>query len=67
MSDNTPDFTADIDTVGTPDGEAPDHDPTNGRWLEKDFATALERCGYLTARNMKDRSISCATSRRSSP
>ena len=43
MSDDTSEFTADIDTVGTPDGEEPDHDPTNGRWLETQVADALDR------------------------
>ena len=28
-----------------------DHDPTNGRWLEKEFAAALKQWGYRTARN----------------
>ncbi|MEZ3169752.1 restriction endonuclease [Halorubrum sp. RMP-47] len=28
-----------------------DHDPTNGRWLERRAAEALESWGYLTARN----------------
>mgnify|MGYP000353676422 CR=1 FL=1 len=41
-----------IDALGTPDKEIDvDHDPTNGRWLEKEFADALERWGYQTARN----------------
>jgi len=51
MSDDSPDFTAEIDTVGTPDGEDPDHDPTNGRWLETRVAETLEQWGYRTARN----------------
>jgi Holliday junction resolvase-like predicted endonuclease len=37
--------------VGTPDGEDPDHDPTNGRWLETRVAETLEQWGYRTARN----------------
>ncbi|MDB2276107.1 hypothetical protein PM022_16485 [Halorubrum ezzemoulense] len=51
MSDNSPDFTDEIDTVGTPDGEDPDHDPTNGRWLETRVAKTLEQWGYRTTRN----------------
>ena len=51
MSDNSPDFTDEIDTVGTPDGEDPDHDPINGRWLETRVAETLEQWGYSTARN----------------
>ncbi|OYR59195.1 hypothetical protein DJ83_13310 [Halorubrum ezzemoulense] len=51
MSNNTLDLTDDIDTVGTPDSEDPDHDPTNGRWLETQVADALDRWGYRTARN----------------
>ncbi|WP_241982638.1 MULTISPECIES: restriction endonuclease [unclassified Halorubrum] len=37
--------------MGTPDGEEPDHDPTNGRWLESRVAETLEQWGYKTARN----------------
>ncbi|WP_158294384.1 restriction endonuclease [Halorubrum sp. SD690R] len=37
--------------MGTPDGEDPDHDPTNGRWLETRVAETLEQWGYRTARN----------------
>lgn len=51
MSDNSPDFTAEIDAVGTPDDEDPDHDPTNGRWLETQVAETLQQWGYSTARN----------------
>ncbi|WP_170938299.1 restriction endonuclease [Halorubrum sp. Hd13] len=51
MSNDIPDFTDEIDTVGTPDGEEPDHDPTNGRWLETRVAETLEQWGYSTARN----------------
>ncbi|EMA71075.1 hypothetical protein C462_08145 [Halorubrum distributum JCM 13916] len=51
MSDDIPDFTDEIDTVGTPDGEDPDHDPTNGRWLETRVAETLGQWGYRTARN----------------
>jgi len=51
MSDDIADFTAEIDTVGTPDDSEPDHDPTNGRWLEARVAETLERWGYRTARN----------------
>ena len=51
MSDDSPDFTAEIDAVGTPDDEDPDHDPTNGRWLETRVAETLEQWGYRTARN----------------
>ena len=51
MSDDITDVTDDIDTVGTPDGEVPDHDPTNGRWLETRVAETLEQWGYRTARN----------------
>ncbi|GAB7010767.1 hypothetical protein [Halorubrum trueperi] len=41
-----------IPGVGDTDEEPTvDHDPTNGRWLEKEFVTALETWGYLTARN----------------
>ena len=41
-----------IPGVGDTDEEPTvDHDPTNGRWLEKEFAAALERWGYRTARN----------------
>lgn len=41
-----------IPGVGDTADEPPvDHDPTNGRWLEKEFADALETWGYLTARN----------------
>ena len=43
MSNDSPDFTAEIDSVGTPDGTEPDHDPTNGRWLETRVAETLER------------------------
>jgi hypothetical protein len=31
MSDDIDDLTTDLDSVGTPDGESPDHDQTNGR------------------------------------
>ena len=51
MSDDRLDVTADIDTVGTPDGTEPDHDPTNGRWLESRVAETREEWGYRTARN----------------
>ncbi|WP_424014971.1 hypothetical protein ACOZ35_02850 [Halorubrum xinjiangense] len=51
MSDDNLDFTAEIDAVGTPDDEDPDHDPTNGRWLETQVAETLEQWGYRTARN----------------
>ncbi|OSO92188.1 hypothetical protein B9H04_16265 [Halorubrum ezzemoulense DSM 17463] len=51
MSDNSLDFTDDIDTVGTPDNAEPDHDPTNGRWFETEVADTLEEWGYTTARN----------------
>ncbi|OYR64409.1 restriction endonuclease [Halorubrum ezzemoulense] len=51
MSNDRPDFTDEIDTVGTPDDEDPDHDPTNGRWLETRVAETLEQWGYRTARN----------------
>ncbi|OYR75726.1 hypothetical protein DJ71_18770 [Halorubrum sp. E3] len=50
MSDDT-DLTTELDTVGTPDGEDPDHDPTNGRWFETEVADTLEMWGYRTARN----------------
>ncbi|WP_179233259.1 restriction endonuclease [Halorubrum ezzemoulense] len=51
MSDNSLDFTDDIDTVGTPGDAEPDHDPTNGRWFETEVADTLEEWGYTTARN----------------
>ena len=51
MSD-FPDELQQIPGVGDIDEEPTvDHDPTNGRWLETEFATALEGWGYLTARN----------------
>ncbi|QAU13470.1 hypothetical protein EKH57_12520 [Halorubrum sp. BOL3-1] len=41
-----------IDAIGTPDETTtPDHDPTNGRWLETEVADTLEEWGYRTARN----------------
>ena len=55
MSDSN-DPHARIHGVGTDPDEADhapaaDHDPTNGRWLEKEVATALEDWGYRTVRN----------------
>ncbi|ELZ44914.1 hypothetical protein C464_12920 [Halorubrum coriense DSM 10284] len=51
MSNNVDDLTTDLDSVGTPDGEDPDHDQTNGRWFETEVAETLEEWGYRTARN----------------
>jgi len=52
MSDFLDDLHKRIPALGdTADTPAPDHDPTNGRWLENTTADALERWGYLTARN----------------
>jgi len=52
MSDFLDDLHKRIPELGDPaDTPAPDHDPTNGRWLEHTTADALERWGYLTARN----------------
>ena len=55
MSDSNDLYTR-IPGVGTDPDEADhapvaDHDPTNGRWLEKEVATALEDWGYRTVRN----------------
>ena len=38
-------------TRHTDDEVDADHDLTNGRWLEQEFADALDQWGYLTARN----------------
>ncbi|WP_241686151.1 hypothetical protein [Halorubrum amylolyticum] len=38
-------------TRHTDDEADADHDLTNGRWLEQEFADALDQWGYLTARN----------------
>jgi hypothetical protein len=51
MSDNVDDLTTDLDSAGTPDGEDPDRDQTNGRWLETEVADTLNEWGYRTARN----------------
>jgi|GEM_PF-5141706 len=56
MNDSNDDPHTRIPSVGTNLDEADhaltaDHDPTNGRWLEKEVATALEEWGYRTARN----------------
>jgi len=54
MSDDTDDLETQIPSVETyPDepDQDPDHDPTNGRWLEREVAEALEEWGYCTARN----------------
>ncbi|MDB9249160.1 hypothetical protein PN419_09085 [Halorubrum ezzemoulense] len=52
MSDDSEDREEIPDVGGRDPGETPtDHDPTNGRWLEGQFADALETWGYLTARN----------------
>jgi hypothetical protein len=52
MSELIDELQAQIDALGATDEEIDvDHDPTNGRWLEKEFADALERWGYQTARN----------------
>ncbi|MGQ3330840.1 restriction endonuclease [Halorubrum sp. FL23] len=58
MSDRNDDPDTRIPGVGTSTDETdqestPDHDPTNGRWLEREVATALEAWGYRTARNEK--------------
>ena len=46
------DLRDEIHALGDRDTEVDaDHDPTNGRWLEKKFADALKRWGYRTARN----------------
>jgi hypothetical protein len=52
MSELRDELQAQIDALGATDEEIDiDHDPTNGRWLKKEFADALERWGYQTARN----------------
>lgn len=52
MSKDIPNVTKDIDAVGTPDRDVdPDHDTTNGRWLEAHVADRLEEMGYNTVRN----------------
>ena len=52
MSNLRDDLQAQIDALGGTDDPADvDHDPVNGRWLEKTFAESLERWGYHTARN----------------
>ncbi|OYR81095.1 hypothetical protein DJ84_14005 [Halorubrum ezzemoulense] len=51
MSEFPDDLHAQIPALGDDDEPPGDHDPTNGRWLEKEFAAALERWGYQTARN----------------
>ena len=54
MSDDTDDLETQIPSVETHTDEQdqdPDHDPTNGRWLEREVAEALEEWGYRTARN----------------
>lgn len=53
MSDLRDELQAQIDALGgTDDRVNIDHDPVNGRWLEKTFAEALEQWGYHTARNV---------------
>lgn len=48
------DVTDDIDAVGTPDSDAePDHDTTNGRWLEQTVSDTLEDWGYGTDCNVR--------------
>ncbi|ELZ43386.1 hypothetical protein C464_16707 [Halorubrum coriense DSM 10284] len=39
------------DPVSVREDTDPEHDPTNGRWLEKHVADALEDWGYRTSRN----------------
>ncbi|TKX40004.1 hypothetical protein [Halorubrum sp. CGM4_25_10-8A] len=54
MSDLRDELRTEIDALGGTDDRVDidvDHDPVNGRWLEKKFAEALERWGYHTARN----------------
>ncbi|MGQ3330793.1 restriction endonuclease [Halorubrum sp. FL23] len=52
MSNLRDDLQAQIDALGgTDDRVDVDHDPVNGRWLEKTFAETLEEWGYHTARN----------------
>ncbi|WP_200531401.1 restriction endonuclease [Halorubrum sp. LN27] len=56
MSDPNDDSDTEIPAVGanteeTDQESVPEHDPTNGRWLEKTVAEALENWGYRTARN----------------
>ena len=54
MSDLFDDLNEELDSLG--DREEPvdddlEHDPTNGRWLERETAEAFDRWGYRTARN----------------
>lgn len=54
MSDLRDELRTEINALGSTDDRVDvdiDHDPVNGRWLEKKFAEALERWGYHTARN----------------
>ena len=50
MSDPNDDLETQIPSVEAHTDE-PDHDPTNGRWLEREVAETLEEWGYRTARN----------------
>ncbi|GAB6878802.1 hypothetical protein JCM17823_10760 [Halorubrum gandharaense] len=53
MSDLLEELRAAIPALTSPDdqGRDPDHDPTNGRWLEQRFAETLQRWGYRTTCN----------------
>jgi len=54
MSDFFDDLNEKIGALGDreePMGDDLEHDPTNGRWLERETAEAFERWGYQTTRN----------------
>jgi hypothetical protein len=54
MSDVLEDLREELDALGDraePTEADPEHDPTNGRWLEKKTAKAFGRWGYRTSRN----------------
>jgi hypothetical protein len=54
MSDFFDDLNEELDGLGDREEPADDnleHDPTNGRWLERETAEAFERWGYQTTRN----------------
>ena len=54
MSDFVDDLREELDVLGNRDKPVDDdleHDPTNGRWLERETADAFGRWGYRTSRN----------------
>lgn len=54
MSDFFDELSDELDALGDRDKPIDDsleHDPTSGRWLERETAEAFERWGYQTMRN----------------